>query len=68
MWLNFPAKTKIFTRVVLEHILIYADTAKFIDDNLDNSIEAVKKLVRIPTVAAKGQGLSETADFVEKML
>lgn len=47
---------------------MYADVAKFIDDNLDNSIEVLKKLVRIPTVAAKGQGLQETADLVEKML
>jgi len=47
---------------------MYADVAKFIDDNQDNSIEALKKLVRIPTVAAKGQGLPETADLFEKML
>jgi len=47
---------------------MYADIAKFIDDNLDNSIESLKKLVRIPTVAAKGQGLPETADLFEKML
>ena len=47
---------------------MYANVAKFIDDNLDNSVEALKILVRIPTVAAKGQGLPETADLFGKML
>ena len=47
---------------------MYEDVTKFIDANLDNSIADVKKLVRIPSVAAKGEGLSETADLVEKML
>jgi len=47
---------------------MYTDVAKFIDDNLDNSIEDLKTLVRIPSVAAKGEGLQETADLFEKML
>ncbi|TFG33311.1 M20/M25/M40 family metallo-hydrolase [Candidatus Thorarchaeota archaeon] len=47
---------------------MYEDVTNFIDANLDNAIEALKKLVRIPTVAAKGEGIRETADLVEKML
>jgi acetylornithine deacetylase/succinyl-diaminopimelate desuccinylase-like protein len=47
---------------------MYDAVTKFIDDNVDNSIEALKKLVRIPSVAAKGEGLKESADLVEKML
>ncbi|TFG28272.1 M20/M25/M40 family metallo-hydrolase [Candidatus Thorarchaeota archaeon] len=44
------------------------DVIDFIDSNLDHAIEALKKLVRIPTVAAKGEGIRETANLVEKML
>jgi len=40
----------------------------FIVDTIDDSIEALKKLCRIPSVAAKGEGLEETAELVEKML
>ncbi|MFW9958624.1 MAG: M20/M25/M40 family metallo-hydrolase [Candidatus Odinarchaeota archaeon] len=46
---------------------MYEDVTKFIDDNMSNSIDHLKKLVRIPTVAAKGEGIEETSELVEKM-
>ncbi len=39
-----------------------------IDQNATQAIEAVKKLCSIPTVAAQGQGIEETAQLVQKML
>ena len=47
---------------------MYESVTKFIDDNLDNSIDALKTLCRIPSVAAKNEGLEETAELVENML
>jgi len=47
---------------------MYESVTKFIDDNLDNSIEDLKTLCRIPSVAAKNEGLEETSSLVEKML
>lgn len=47
---------------------MYESVTKFIDDNLDNSIDALKALCRIPSVAAKNEGLDEAAELVEKML
>ena len=47
---------------------MYESATKFIDDNLDNSIDALKALCRIPSVAAKNEGLEETAELVENML
>ena len=47
---------------------MYEAVTKFIDANLDSSIEALKKLCSIPSVAAKNQGLEEAANLVEKML
>ena len=47
---------------------MYQDVTKLIDANLDDSIEALKRFVRIPSVAAKGEGLQECADLAEKML
>ena len=47
---------------------MYEKIMKYIDDTQDDAIDALKKLVRIPSVAAKGEGLSETASLVEKML
>lgn len=47
---------------------LYEEVIEFVDANQDGSLEALKKLVRIPTVAAKGEGLHETADLVEGML
>ena len=47
---------------------MYESVTKFIDDSLDDSLEALKKLCRIPSVAAKNEGLEETASLVEKML
>ena len=46
---------------------MYKSVTKFIDDNLDNSIEDIKTLCRIPSVAAKNEGLEEAAELVEKM-
>lgn len=47
---------------------MYEAVTKFIDDNLDKSIDALKTLCRIPSVAAKNEGLEETAKLVEIML
>ena len=47
---------------------MYESVTKFIDDNLDNSIEDLKTLCRIPSVAAKNEGLEETSALVDKML
>jgi len=41
---------------------------QFIDDNLGSSVDALKSLVRIPTVAAKGEGIPETSRLIERML
>jgi acetylornithine deacetylase/succinyl-diaminopimelate desuccinylase-like protein len=41
---------------------------KFIDDTLNESIDALTKLCRIPSVAAKNEGLLEASELVEKML
>jgi acetylornithine deacetylase/succinyl-diaminopimelate desuccinylase-like protein len=46
---------------------MYESVTKFIDDNLDNSIEALKTFCRISSVAAKNEGLDEAAEIVEKM-
>ncbi len=47
---------------------MYESVTKFIDDNLDNSIEDLKTLCWIPSVAAKNEGLEETSALVDKML
>ena len=47
---------------------MYEVVTKFIDANLNSSIEALKNLCSIPSVAAKNQGLEEAANLVEKML
>jgi acetylornithine deacetylase/succinyl-diaminopimelate desuccinylase-like protein len=47
---------------------MYEAVTKFIDANLNSSIEALKNLCSIPSVAAKNQGLEEAANLVEKML
>lgn len=47
---------------------MYEKVIDFINKNLDGSIYALKKVVRIPSVAAKGEGIEETADLVQKML
>lgn len=39
-----------------------------IDENADRAIEAAKHLCSIPTVAAKGEGIEETAELVQQML
>ncbi|MFX0054530.1 MAG: M20/M25/M40 family metallo-hydrolase [Promethearchaeota archaeon] len=43
---------------VLEHI----------EKNIDNAIEELKEIVRIPSVAAKNEGLYETAEFLRGKL
>jgi acetylornithine deacetylase/succinyl-diaminopimelate desuccinylase-like protein len=47
---------------------MFEEVDRFIDDNIQKSIDALMRLVRIPTVAAKGEGIAETAELVEKML
>ncbi|MFX1482342.1 MAG: M20/M25/M40 family metallo-hydrolase, partial [Promethearchaeota archaeon] len=47
---------------------MYEPVIDFIDDNVDEAIEALKKICRIPSVAAKNEGLEETSALVENML
>ncbi|MHA1964779.1 MAG: M20/M25/M40 family metallo-hydrolase [Candidatus Thorarchaeota archaeon] len=47
---------------------MYESVTKFIDDNLDNSINALKALCKIPSVVAKNEGIEEAAELVQKML
>jgi acetylornithine deacetylase/succinyl-diaminopimelate desuccinylase-like protein len=47
---------------------MYESVTKFIDDTLTKSIDALKTLCRIPSVAAKNEGLEETAKIVQNML
>ncbi|TFH09032.1 MAG: M20/M25/M40 family metallo-hydrolase, partial [Candidatus Thorarchaeota archaeon] len=49
-------------------VLMYEEVTKYIDSTQNIAIESLKKLVRIPTVAAKGEGLHDTADLIENML
>ncbi|MFW9794236.1 MAG: M20/M25/M40 family metallo-hydrolase [Candidatus Thorarchaeota archaeon] len=49
-------------------IEMYNAVTKFIDDTIDDSIDALKKLCRIPSVAAKNEGLEEASSLVEKMM
>ncbi len=41
---------------------------RFIEDNLDKSIDELKELCKIPSVAAKGEYMEETAEQVSKIL
>ena len=43
------------------------DVLKFIDDKFDDSIEDLKALCRLPSVAAKGEYMEETAEIVVKI-
>ncbi|MGY5865660.1 MAG: M20/M25/M40 family metallo-hydrolase [Candidatus Thorarchaeota archaeon] len=47
---------------------MYESVTNYIDKNIDNSIEDLKALCRIPSVAAKNEGLDESSTLVEKML
>ncbi|RDE13192.1 MAG: peptidase M20 [Candidatus Thorarchaeota archaeon] len=47
---------------------MYEEVSRSIDDDLHSSVDALKKLVEIPTVAAKGEGIPETSELVERML
>ncbi|MFW9918900.1 MAG: M20/M25/M40 family metallo-hydrolase [Candidatus Thorarchaeota archaeon] len=40
----------------------------YIDENLDRSIENLKEVLRIPSVAAKGEHMEETAEWIAKEL
>ena len=40
----------------------------YIDQHSDDSVKALVKLVRQPSVSAKGEGIQECAEMVEKML
>jgi acetylornithine deacetylase/succinyl-diaminopimelate desuccinylase-like protein len=39
-----------------------------IDQNADKALDAAKKICSIPTVAAQGKGIEETAELVQQML
>ncbi len=39
-----------------------------VDENIDQALHSVKELCRIPTVAAKNEGIEETANLVKTML
>lgn len=43
------------------------DVFHYIEKNTDQAIETVKQLVRIPSVAAKGEGIEETATLLQSM-
>ena len=45
-----------------------SDVLYYIDNNVENAIEDLKAICRIPSVAAKNQGLDETANLVKRML
>ncbi|MFW9893185.1 MAG: M20/M25/M40 family metallo-hydrolase, partial [Candidatus Thorarchaeota archaeon] len=47
---------------------MYESVISFIDKKIDDSVETLKKLCKIPSVAAKNEGLKETSELVEKML
>jgi acetylornithine deacetylase/succinyl-diaminopimelate desuccinylase-like protein len=47
---------------------MYESVAKFIDRSFDQSIETLKSLCRIPSVAAKNEGLDDAAMLVEEMM
>ncbi|TFF91936.1 M20/M25/M40 family metallo-hydrolase [Candidatus Thorarchaeota archaeon] len=49
-------------------IEMYEEVLDYIDENLERSLDRLKQLVKLPTVAAKGQSLPETADMVEGFL
>ena len=49
-------------------IEMYEQVLDYVDKNLDASLEHLKELVRLPSIAAKGQSLPETADLVDKLL
>lgn len=47
---------------------MYKTVINFIDENLEYSLEALKSLCQIPSVAAKNEGLDEASSLVENML
>ena len=47
---------------------MYESVTKFIDNTIEDSLEALKKFCQIPSVAAKNQGLDQAAKLVEEML
>jgi acetylornithine deacetylase/succinyl-diaminopimelate desuccinylase-like protein len=44
------------------------DVLRYVERNTDNAIEELKEIVRIPSVAAKNEGLDEAAEFLEGKL
>ncbi|MFX1261010.1 MAG: M20/M25/M40 family metallo-hydrolase [Promethearchaeota archaeon] len=44
------------------------DVLKYVERNSDNAIEELKEIVRIPSVAAKNEGLDEAAEFLRVKL
>jgi len=70
-WSNLQSlKERIYHEelILFKAIMMNKSIIKFIDDKLNESIEVLKKLCRIPSVAAKNEGLLEAANLVEKML
>ncbi|MFW9769597.1 MAG: M20/M25/M40 family metallo-hydrolase [Candidatus Thorarchaeota archaeon] len=47
---------------------MYEEVTAFIDANLDRTIEDLETVCRIPSIAAKNEGLEEASALVEKML
>lgn len=47
---------------------MYESVTNFIDNTLNKSIDALKTICRIPSVAAKNEGLEQTAKVVQNML
>ncbi|MHA1929092.1 MAG: M20/M25/M40 family metallo-hydrolase [Candidatus Thorarchaeota archaeon] len=41
---------------------------KWLDANIENALDDLKKIVRIPSVAAKNEGIGETAEFLMRLL
>lgn len=44
------------------------DAIAYVDRTIGRSLQDLKRLCRIPSVAAKGEGITEAAELVEKML
>lgn len=44
------------------------EVLKFIDENLERSIDNLKEVLRLPSVAAKGEYMEETAEWMAKQL
>ena len=43
------------------------DVLQYLEQHTNQALETVKQLVRIPSVAAKGEGIEETATLLKSM-